>query len=87
VQTRRRLQTDLAYVGAAGLGAVGLSSLSGSGQSHASEQPLEITSIRLAKARAVWPSRAESDVIGSKKVIALFDRADWAGRWQIICER
>jgi hypothetical protein len=37
--------------------------------------------------RAVWPSRAESDVIGSKKVVALFDRADWAGRSHIICER
>jgi NitT/TauT family transport system substrate-binding protein len=50
VQTRRRLLTDLAFVGAAGLGGVGLSSLSGSGQSHASEPPPEITTIRLAKA-------------------------------------
>jgi NitT/TauT family transport system substrate-binding protein len=36
-------------VGAAGLGGVGLASLSGSGQSHASEPPPEITTIRLAK--------------------------------------
>jgi NitT/TauT family transport system substrate-binding protein len=50
VQTRRRLLTDLAFVGAAGLGWVGLSSRSGSGQSHASEPPPEITTIRLAKA-------------------------------------
>jgi NitT/TauT family transport system substrate-binding protein len=49
VQTRRRLLADLAFVGAAGLGGVGLSCLSGSGQSHASEPPPEITTIRLAK--------------------------------------
>ena len=49
VQTRRRLLTDLAFVGAAGLGGVGLSSLSGSGQSRASELPPEITTIRLGK--------------------------------------
>ena len=49
VQTRRRLLTDLAFVGVAGLGGIGLSSLSGSGQSHASEPPPEITTIRLAK--------------------------------------
>jgi NitT/TauT family transport system substrate-binding protein len=49
VQTRRRLLTDLAFVGAAGLGGVGLSSLSGGGQSRASEPPPEITTIRLAK--------------------------------------
>ena len=49
VQTRRRLLTDLAFVGAAGLGGVGLSNLSGSGQSRASELPPEITTIRLGK--------------------------------------
>ena len=49
VQTRRRLLTDLAFVGAAGIGGVGLSSLSGSGQSRASEPPPEITTVRLAK--------------------------------------
>jgi len=38
-------------VGAAGLGGVGLASLSGSGQLHASEPPPEITTIRLAKTR------------------------------------
>ena len=51
VQTRRRLLTDLAFVGAAGLGGVGLSNLSGSGQSRASELPPEITTIRLGKTR------------------------------------
>ena len=49
LQTRRRLLTDLAFVSAAGLGGVGLSSLSGSGQSRAAEPPPEITTIRLAK--------------------------------------
>ena len=49
VQTRRRLLTDLAFVSAAGLGGVGLASLSGSGQLHASEPPPEITTIRLVK--------------------------------------
>ena len=48
VQTRRRLLTDLAFVGAAGVGGLGLSSLSG-GQSHAAEPPPEITTIRLVK--------------------------------------
>jgi len=49
VQTRRRLLTDLAFIGAAGLGGVGLTGLSYSGQSRASERPPEITTIRLAK--------------------------------------
>ena len=50
VKTSRRLLTDLAFVGAAGIGGVGLSSLSGSGQSRrASEPPPEITTVRLAK--------------------------------------
>jgi NitT/TauT family transport system substrate-binding protein len=48
-QTRRRLLTDLAFVGVAGLGGIGLSSLGSGGQSHASEPPPEITTIRLAK--------------------------------------
>ena len=48
VQTRRRLLTDLAFVGAAGLGGVSLSSLSGS-KSGAAELPPEITTIRLGK--------------------------------------
>jgi len=49
VQTRRRLLTDLVFIGAAGLGGVGLTGLSYSGQSRASERPPEITTIRLAK--------------------------------------
>jgi NitT/TauT family transport system substrate-binding protein len=49
VQTRRRLLTDLAFIGAAGLGGVGLTGLSYSGQPRASERPPEITTIRLAK--------------------------------------
>ena len=49
VRTRRRLLTDIAFVSAASLGGVGLSSLSGSGQSRASEPPPEITTVRLAK--------------------------------------
>ena len=48
VQNRRRLLTDLAFVGAAGLGGIGLSSLSGS-KSGAAELPPEITTIRLGK--------------------------------------
>jgi NitT/TauT family transport system substrate-binding protein len=49
LHTRRRHLTDLAFISAAGLGGVGLSSLSGNGQSHASEPPPEITTIRLGK--------------------------------------
>jgi hypothetical protein len=49
VQTRRRLLTDLAFVGAAGLGGIGVSSLSGSGKSHAAEPLPEISTIRLAR--------------------------------------
>jgi hypothetical protein len=43
-------------------------------------------------ALTVWPSRAESDVIGSQKECSncLFrpgPPAEWAGRWHIICKR
>jgi hypothetical protein len=49
VQSRRRFVTNIAFAGAAGIGALGATGVGRRGKSFAAEPPPEITTIRLAK--------------------------------------